>query len=42
MKKLVNIRGEYMDIFDDKASPELIQTVYSVYNFREEYRKLND
>ena len=41
MKKLVNIRGQYEDIFNDKATPELIQTVYSLYNFREEYRKMN-
>ena len=42
MKKLVNIRGKYEDIFSDNDSSELIQTVYSVYSFREEYRKMND
>ena len=41
MKKLVNIRGQYQDIFSDKVSSELIQTVYSIFNFREEYRKMN-
>ena len=40
MKKLVNIRGEYKNVFSENFSAELIQTVFNIYNFREEYRKM--
>ena len=40
VKRLVNVRGNYKDIFKTKFSPELLQTIYNIFNFREEYRKL--
>ena len=40
MKELMNIEGDYRDIFRDRFPRELVQTVYNIYNFREEYRKL--
>ena len=39
MKKIVEIKGEYSDIFGVLFSAELIETLYNVYGFREEYRK---
>ena len=40
VNRLVTVRGSYKEIFRTKFSPELVQTVYNIYNFREEYRKL--
>ena len=40
MKKLVHIQGDYKEIFGWKFSPEIVKTVYDIYTFREEYRKL--
>ena len=42
MKKFVDIKGEYSDIFVVVFSAELIETLYNVYGFREEYRKLRE
>ena len=42
MKKIVEIKGEYSDIFGVVFSAELIETLYNVYGFREEYRKLRE
>ena len=40
MKKLMTIKGDYLSIFSDSFPRELVQTVFNIYNFREEYRKL--
>ena len=39
INRLVTVRGNYKEIFRTKFSPELVQTVYNIFNFREEYRK---
>ena len=41
MKQIINIKGNYQQIFGWKFTPELIKTVQCIYEFREEYRKLN-
>ena len=41
MKKLMTIKGDYLSIFSDSFPRELVQTVFNIYNFREEYRKLD-
>ena len=40
MNRLIDIRGEYNQIFGQKFSKELIKTVHSIYTFREEYRQM--
>jgi hypothetical protein len=40
LKKLIDVRGEYNQIFGWKFSIELVKTIQSIYSFREEYRKL--
>ena len=40
VKKLIDVKGEYQHIFGWKFSTELVKTIHSIYNFREEYRKL--
>ena len=39
---IVDIKGEYSDIFVVVFSAELIETLYNVYGFMEEYRKLRE
>ena len=41
MKELIQVKGDYSDIFGNYFSQELIQTIYSIYSFREELRKQN-
>ena len=40
IKKVIDVQGSYMQIFGQNFSRELVKTVQSIYNFREEYRKL--
>ena len=40
MKLIMDIQGEYKDIFGNTFSREVIKTVQNLYTFREEYRKL--
>ena len=40
IKKVIDVQGRYMQIFGQNFSRELVKTVQSIYNFREEYRKL--
>ena len=40
MGQIIEIKGEYNQIFCQKFSKELVQTVQNLYTFREEYRKL--
>ena len=40
MRQMINIQGKYKQIFGWKFPKELIQTIQSIYEFREEYRKL--
>ena len=41
MRKLVDIQGNYKDIFSENFSPELVKTLVNIFNYREELRKLN-
>ena len=36
LKKLVEIRGKYDDIFSNQFSQDLVKTLYNIYNFRKE------
>ena len=40
MNSLMDIQGDYKDIFGQTFSQEVIKTVHNLYTFREEYRKL--
>ena len=40
MKKLMDIKGNYSQIFGWTFPSELVKTVYNIHTFREEYRKL--
>ena len=40
IKKVIDVKGEYNQIFGGKFSSDLVKTVQNIYNFREEYRKL--
>ena len=40
VKQLIDVQGNYKDIFGWTFSSELVKTVYNIYTFREEYRKL--
>ena len=40
MKQMINIQGNYNQVFGWKFTKEFIQTIQSIYEFREEYRKL--
>ena len=40
MKEIINIKGKYHQIFGWKFTKQIIETVQSIYEFREEYRKL--
>ena len=40
MKKIINIKGNYKQVFGWKFTQEFIKTIQSIFEFREEYRKL--
>ena len=40
IKKVIDVQGDYKQIFGFKFSQGLVKTVQNIYNFREEYRKL--
>ena len=40
MRKLVEVKGDYNLIFTQNIPSELVKTVHSIYNLREELRKL--
>ena len=40
VKKVIDVKGEYKNIFGNTFSPDLVKTVQNIYQFREEYRKL--
>ena len=40
MKELVNIRGRFSDVFRENQPVELVKSLFDVFHFREEYRKL--
>ena len=40
MKEMITIEGNYSDIFGDHFQNDVIKTLQSIFNFREEYRKL--
>ena len=39
LKKVLVIKGNYADIFTNKISEELIQTLYNIYNYRKEFNE---
>ena len=41
LRKVVDICGEYKQIFCRKIPKELVKTIHSIYSFREELRKLS-
>ena len=40
INKMIEVKGDYNQIFGWKYPPDLVSTVYNIYTFREEYRKL--
>ena len=40
LKKVINIKGDYMKIFGPNIPEELVKTIHNIYNFREELRKM--
>ena len=40
LKQLIDIKGEYSDVFGKYLSPELIETLYNIFMFKNEMRKL--
>ena len=40
VNKVIDVKGQYMDIFGQRFSKELIKTIQNIFNYREEYRKL--
>ena len=40
--KLIEVKGNYSDIFGFNFPPELIQTLYNIFCFRDEHRKLGE
>ena len=40
MKQIIDIKGDYKDIFGNIFSQEVIKSVQNLYTFREEFRKL--
>ena len=40
MKKVINIKGDYMKIFGPNIPEELVKTIHNICNFREELRKM--
>ena len=41
LKKVIDIKGEYLKIFGQNIPEELVKTIHNIYNFREELRKLS-
>ena len=41
ISRMMEVQGSYSDIFGFYFPPELIQTLYNIFYFREEYRKLS-
>ena len=41
VNKVMDVRGQYSQIFGQKFSGELVKTIQNIYNYREEYRKLS-
>ena len=42
IKQLINVKGEYNDIFGVLFSPDLINSLYNIFCFRDEMRKLEE
>ena len=42
VKKVIDVKGQYDQIFGWKFSSDLEKTVQNFYNFREEYRKFGE
>ena len=40
MKQIINIKGNYKQVFGWKFTQEFIKTIQSIFEFREEYKKL--
>ena len=40
LKKVLDIRGKYSDIFKKQFSEELIKTLHKIYNYRKEFNDL--
>ena len=40
LKQIINIKGNYKQVFGWKFTKEFIKTIQSIFEFREEYRKL--
>ena len=40
IRKVIEVKGKYSEIFGCKFTREIVETVHSIYNFREELRKL--
>ena len=40
MKQMIDIKGKYEQVFGWKFSADFIRTIQSIFEFREEYRKL--
>ena len=38
VKKVIDVKGQYDQIFGRKFSSDLVKTVQNIYNFREDYR----
>ena len=39
LKKVLTIRGNYKDIFTNTFTEELVQTLYAIYNYRNESKE---
>ena len=42
MKQIINIKGNYKQVFGWKFTQEFIKTIQNIFEFREEYRKLSN
>ena len=42
VQQLIDVKGDYSDVFGKYFSPELITTLYNIFMFRNEMRKLDD
>ena len=40
LNQLIDIKGNYSDIFGNHFPEDLVKTLFDMYNFREEHRKL--
>ena len=41
LKKVINVKGDYSKIFSQVIPHELVKTIYNIYTFREELRKIS-